>query len=107
MCGVRQHERGHRHDLLVTHAQGLAARHEQFEPWGQLERLAASGAAATSCSTLSSTSNTCLGRRYSSSRLSTDPLPLSDTPSALATAETTSVGSLSAASEMNATPSVN
>jgi len=39
VCGVRQRERWHRHDLLVTHAQGLAARHEQFEPWGQLERL--------------------------------------------------------------------
>ena len=39
VCGVRQRERWHRHDLLVTHAQGLAARHEQFEPRGQLERL--------------------------------------------------------------------
>ena len=39
VCGVRQRERRHRHDLLVTHAQGLAARHEQFEPRGQLEVL--------------------------------------------------------------------
>ena len=67
----------------------------------------ASGAAEISCSALSITSNTCLGRRYSSSRSSSDPLPLSDTPSARATVGTTSLGSLSEASEMNATPSVN
>ena len=91
--------------LLGCRRSGVRLVTSSFTPGASASRLATAGAAASTCSKLSSTSSSRLSRRYSVSVSSALSPGCSRRPSVCAIAGSTSSGSRTGASETKAAPS--